>query len=39
VFLHDVLEEDVYMKQPAMFEDLLKPTDHCKLDKALYDLK
>jgi hypothetical protein len=39
VFLHDVLEEDIYMKQPPSFEDPSKPHYHCKLDKALYGLK
>jgi hypothetical protein len=27
------------MKQPPGFEDPSKPHYHCKLDKALYDLK
>jgi hypothetical protein len=35
VFLHSVLEEDIYMKQPPGFEDPSKPHYHCKLDKAL----
>jgi hypothetical protein len=30
-FLHGILEEDVYMKQPQGYV--------CKLDKALYSLK
>jgi hypothetical protein len=38
-FLHDVLEEDVYMKQPPCFIDSSKPHFHCKLDNALYGLK
>jgi hypothetical protein len=38
-FLHGVLEEDIYMKQPPGFQDPRQPTYYCKQDKALYGLK
>jgi hypothetical protein len=38
-FLHGVLGEDVFMKQPPGFVDSNFPSYHCKLDKALYGLK
>lgn len=38
-FLHGVLHEDVYMKQPPGFIDSTHPDYLCKLDKALYGLK
>jgi hypothetical protein len=38
-FLHDFLNEDVYMKQPPGFVDSNRSDYICKLDKALYGLK
>jgi histone deacetylase 1/2 len=38
-FLHGVLEEEVYMKQPLGFKNSQTPDFICKIDKALYGLK
>lgn len=37
-FLHGVLEEEIYMKQPPGCEDKVFPNYICKLDKTLYGL-
>jgi hypothetical protein len=37
-FLHQFLDEDVYMKQPSGFEDSTHAKYICKLDKSLYGL-
>jgi hypothetical protein len=38
-FLHDVLKEEVYMKQPSSYEDPKSSFQMCKLDKSLYGIK
>jgi hypothetical protein len=39
LFLHGVLEEDVYMKQPPRYISSAHGLHVCKLDKALCGLK
>lgn len=38
-FLHGVIEEDVYMRQPLGYVDPQRPQFVCKLHKALYGLR
>ena len=39
VFLHDDLEEEIYMSQPTEFKTVGKENMVCKLKKSLYELK
>jgi hypothetical protein len=38
-FLHNILEEEVYMRQPPRYESKESPGFVCQLDKAIYGLK
>lgn len=38
-FLHGVIDEEVYMKQPLGYKDSVHPNFVCKLNKALYGLR
>jgi hypothetical protein len=39
VFLHGVLEEKVYIKQPPGYESSKNPDFVCRYDKAIYVIK